>query len=222
MNKKIRNSYILFAGLIIITIVLFVQKSQVNNSPDTSDFEPSFKESNLHGNKIEHLDSTSLVYSNFKYGFAMDFPNNWSVDRGVSEHNIIRAGQIDSAISFSINVIEISDMESDIDIWTLWDNKAMGLEANYRSMLPKLVNSNIYNFSPRKVYVSNREAIEIRFNYFVREVDVEHEMQCLFYSIYKIPFTYTIGMHIPKIFYEYNPDRYDYMINNFVLMKPNK
>ncbi|MFW9878804.1 MAG: hypothetical protein ACFFG0_37470 [Candidatus Thorarchaeota archaeon] len=222
MNKKIRNSYILLAGLIVITIILFVKQYRVNNPPDNSDFEPSFKESNLQGNKVEHLDSTTMVYSNFKYGFAMDFPNNWSIDRGVSEHTIIRAGQMDSAISFSINVIELNDMESDISIWTLWDNKAMGLEENYRNALPKLVNSEIYNFNPRKVYISNREAIEIKFNYLVREVDTEYEMQCLFYSIYKIPFTYTIGIHVPKLFYDNYPDRYNYMINNFVLMKPNK
>lgn len=220
MNKKIRNSYILLAGLIIMAIVLVVKKYQVNNPSVVTDFEPSFKESSLHGNTVEHLDSNTLVYSNFKYGFAMDFPNNWSIDRGVSEHTIIRAGQMDSAISFSINVIELSDMQSDIGIWTLWDNEAMGLEASYKNMLPKLVNSEIFNYKPRKVYVSNREAIEIRFNYLVREVDVEYEMQCLFYSIYMIPYTYTIGMHIPRVFYDENPNRYNYMINNFVLMKP--
>jgi len=220
MNKNIRNSFIFLAGLIILSIFLFVKEYQLKNSSHLSDFEPSFKESNLQGSKIEHLDTASLIYSNFKYGFAMDFPNNWSIDRGVSEHTIIRAAQTDSTISCAINVIELGDMKSDISIWTLWDNKSMEFEANYRNMFSKLVNSEIYNFSPRKVYVSNREAIEIRFNYLVREVDVEYEMQYLFYSIYKIPFVYTVGMHIPKIFYDDNPGRYNYMVNNFVLMKP--
>ena len=222
MNKKIRNSFIFLAGLIILTIVLIVKEYKVKNSSDTADFEPSFKESNLQGNKIEYLDTVTSIYSNFKYGFAMDFPNNWSIDRGVSEHTLIRAGQIDSTISISINVIELSDMKSDISIWNLWDNKTLGFEANYRSMLSKSVNTDIYNFNPRKVYVSNREALEIRFNYIVREVDVEYEMQCLFYSIYKMPFTYTIGLHIPKIFFDDNPGRYNYMINKFILMNPSK
>lgn len=219
MKKPYCKPYIIASKLLFVMIAFCMNSEQVYNQTH-ADFKPSFKESNLQGDMIEHLDSNTLVYSNFKYGFAMDFPNNWSIDRGVSERTVIRAGQIDSAISFSINVIESSDMESDISIWALWDNKDLGLEATFRNSLTKSVNSEIYNFNARKVYISNREAIQTKFNFLFKNVDVEYENQCLFYSIYRAPFTYTIALHVPKILYDQNPQRFNYMINNFVLMKP--
>jgi hypothetical protein len=221
MDKKVRNFYMFVAFIIFLIAFTYLKQLNIETNKNTSDFEPSYKESNLKGNSVEHLDSLTLIYSSFKYGFSMDFPNNWSIDRGVSEHTIIRGVQIDSSISFSVNVIELKDMKSkDLNIWDLWDNKSMGLEKNYRKMLPKMVNSDIWNFKPRKVYVSNKEAVEIKFNYIVREVDVEYEMQSLFYIIYRLPYTYTVGLHVPKVFYDENPERHNFLINNFVLMKP--
>ncbi|WP_321318038.1 hypothetical protein [Labilibaculum sp.] len=221
MDKKVRNFYVFVAFVIFLIAFTYLKQLNVETKAYISDFEASYKESNLEGNSVEHLDSLSLIYSNFKYGFSMDFPNNYSIDRGVSEHTIIRGVQIDSAISFLVNVIELKDMKlKKITIWDLWDNKSMGLEKNYRKILSKMVNSDIWNFKPRKVYISNRESIEIKYNYIVREVDIEYEMQSLFYSIYKLPYTYSVGLHVPKIFYDENPEKYNFLINNFVLMQP--
>ncbi|MDQ2180850.1 hypothetical protein [Marinifilum sp. D714] len=220
MDKKVRNFYVFVALVLFFIGFTYFKQFNIESKSNNSDFEPSYKQSYLEGNSVEHLDSISMIYSNFKYGFSMDFPNNWKTDRGTSEHTVIRGVQLDSAISFSINVIELKDMKSqDFNVWDLWDNKRFGMESNYRKMLPKLVNTDICNFSPRKVYVSNRKAIEIKFNYTVREVDMEFEMQSLFYSIYKMPCTYTVGLQVPRVFYDENPQKYNYLINKFVLMK---
>lgn len=219
MNRKIKNLYIAFISLIILILFLFIRSYQTIHKGDSVDSEKSFKESKLQGTYIENLDSASMIYSNYKYGFAMDFPDNWSFDRGVSEHTIIRAVQYDSTISYSINVIELKDMKSDVDIWTVWDNDFKGLEVNYKNMITKMVNTDIFNFSMRKVNISNRKAIEIQFSYLLKAVDVEQDMKSLFYQIYKLPFVYTIGLHVPEAYYNLNPERYTYMINNFVFIK---
>lgn len=216
---KVRSFYLLVAVIAIIILFTYFQEWNIKNKTAKSGFEPSYKELNEEKDLVEHLDSTTLIYSNFKYGFSMNFPDEWNIDRGVSEHTIIRGVQNDSALSFVINVIELKDMKSEnLNIWELWDNKNMDLE--YRKILPKLVKSDIYNYNSRKVYVSNTEAIEIKYNYIAKDVDVECEMQSHFYSIYQLPFTYTVGLHAPKIFYEKNPVRYDHLIKNFVLMQP--
>ena len=179
---------------------------------------PAFKETNLGGNDVEHLDSTTLLYSNFKYGFSMDFPDNWEIDRGVAQHTIIRAGQRDSVLLAFVNVIELKDVKEDISVWSIWDNKSLKFEESYKASMEKTVNEKLINFKYRKVHINNRESIETKFSYIVKEVDIEYEMQCLFYSVYKIPFTYTIGFKIPKFLYDENPIRYNYMINNFIFL----
>lgn len=152
----------------------------------------------------------------------MDFPDNWSLDRGVSEHTIIRGRQIDSLITFAINIVEVSDIiQSGVSIWDLWEDKSKGFEEESRNELQKSANLDTYNYNTRKVYVSNIEAFETKFNYIMRQVDLEIEMQAIFYHIFKTPLTYAVGFHIPKIFYDDNPERYNYFISKFVLMKPN-
>jgi len=219
MDKKVRNSYLMFSGLIILLIIIIFKSFNTKNKSAKPEFKPSFKESNSKGDFVDNLDSTTLIYSNYKYGFAMDFPDNWSIDKGVSEHTIIRGYRKDSAISLSINIIELNDVNlKELNIWDLWDNKSIGLEDNYHQMLSKIGSSKTYNYATRKVNISNREGIEISFNYTVKEVDVSYEMQSIFYSMYVSPYTYTFALHVPKIFYDIEPDRYKYMINDFIVM----
>ncbi len=150
----------------------------------------------------------------------MDFPDNWDIDRGVSEHTIICGGIKDSAISLAVNVIELKDMSlSDINIWDLWDIKELDLEGVYRRSMTESVNSEIENINFRKVYVSNIEAIEIKFNYLNKDVDTEYEMQAIVYTVYIIPYIYTIGLHILKMFYYLDIERYNNLIYDFSFIK---
>lgn len=223
MNKK-TLIFFLIGGAFLLFVIYSLVKEFVNNKPESSNFKPSFKESNLGGDKVEYLDSLTLIYSNYKYGFSMDFPDHWTTDRGVSEHTIVRGVQIDSAISFAINVIELSDMkDADITLWTLWDDKGSAMQESYHNMLSQSVNSNIYNYTTRKVHVDNREAIEAKFNYAEKEVDLEFEIQSIVYSVYIMPNMFTIGLNVPKLLYDLNPDYYNPMINNLRLfIKPKK
>jgi len=214
MNKSVRNFFWISASIIAFFILIIIKDAR-NKNPENSnsDFKPSYKESASPGDFSEHLDSTTLIYSNYRYGVAMDFPNNWEIDRGVSEHTIIRGGRKDSAISFAINVVELDDTSSsEITIWDLWDNEDLDLENIYLQMMIQAVNSEVHDYQFRKVYVSNREAMEIRFNYVNKDVDAEYNMQAIVYSIIIVPFTYTIGIHIPELFYYLNQEKYNYLI----------
>lgn len=216
-----RNCYLIVASTFALLIYSCSNKQSTNSKTFQFDLKPSLKESNIKGDFIEHLDSVSLIYSNFKYGVSMDFPDNWTINKGVAEHTIIKGVQKDSAISFSINVIERGeDMLNDLNIWDIWDNKSLGLEQTYLKQFSKVYNSETYNYQTKKIYVSNKEAIQIKFNFLFKQLDTEYEMQSLMYSIYISPFTFTVGLHIPREFYDLNPVKYDQLITNLVFMKP--
>ncbi len=210
-----RNIKTLLFVLIFMLLFVFESHCQTNQI-----FAPSFKKSNLNGNNIEHLDSISMIYSNFKYGFSMDFPDNWKFDRGNAEHTVIRAGQKDSFMLAAVNVIELKEVpKSDFSLWKIWDNKELGMAEFMKNELKKALNSEIIDYSWRKVYVNNREAIETKLTYILKELDYEFDMKYIAYSISnKNQFSYTVAIKTPKYFYEVNPSRFDYMINNFVFL----
>lgn len=219
MNKKLRNFYIIGALLLALFINEVVKGYLHKDQSQSLELEESFKEAYLGGSPVEYFDSLTMIYSNYKYGFSMDFPDHWATDRGVAEHTIIRGARIDSATSFSINVIELSDMKDEnITIWQIYDSDQSGVINSFKNMLSETLNSKIYNFTTRKVHVANQEAIEAKANYIIKEVDVEFENQFLAYFIYVMPYMYSVGLHVPKAIYDNNQGYYNSMINNFKII----
>lgn len=218
-----KNTALIFIIVVLVVILIFFsffnkhQYRRLENSPE-ADFKPSYKTSYLEGTETEHLDSTTKIYSNFKYGFSMDFPDKWSIDRGVAEHTVIRAVEKDSLITFSISVIEVDGNNSNISIWTVWDKAGLKMKELYLKNCRRAVNSKIYNFESRKTYIDNWKAIEMKINYIQKSMDAEYEVQGIAYQIIKGLNTYTIGIQIPKIFYDINPERYDELFFNFVFL----
>ncbi len=210
-----------FLWSILCCLHLFINE---NYCQSNQIFAPSFKDSYLKGNEIEHLDSISMIYSNFKYGFSMDFPDNWKFDRGNAEHTVIRAGQKDSFMLAAVNVIELKEVpKSDFSLWKIWDNKEIGMAEYVKKGFKKTLNSEITDFTWRKVYVNNREAIETKCTYLLKELDYEFEMKYIGYSISnKNQFSYNLGIKTPKYFYDENPSRFDYLVNNFVFLIENE
>jgi len=216
--KNPRQFFVFVAIMIIISIFFIVKEQSIKNKSSKDYFLPSSKELNEKGEFIEHLDSATLLYSNFKYNFSVDFPDNWLLDKGVSEHTIIRGSQKDSAISFAVNVITLNEPTFvEKNIWDLWDIKELSMEENNKEMLMKIFQTSLLKYSSRRIHISNKKAIETSFSYIVKDVDFEFEIQCFFYSIYQSPYTYTIGLQVPYDFYIETPDKYKYFINNFVL-----
>ncbi len=209
---------------LVIVIGIFLIFSTVNyysNRKNSAENLPSYKESKKTEFE-EHLDSTTQIYSNFRYGFSMDFPDNWQLDKGVSEHTIIRGGLKDSAYSFSINVVQLSgDFPKDFSVWELYEMDKDKYAFDMNNALQAQLNSKTFNFSQEKVYVSDQKSIETKFNYITREVNLEIEMVGVMYSVFVPPFAFTIGMHLPLEYYQNNPIYFKYLINDFGFIQRN-
>ena len=56
--------------------------------------------------KTEFYDSSSNVFSNFKYGFSYIKPKRWDYDNGSGLITVFRTMVIDSGIFLSINILK--------------------------------------------------------------------------------------------------------------------
>lgn len=227
-----KRKYFLFCFMknifIIIFFIVVSCTGQVDNKKASSDFQPSYKEMITNNPDsvgfIEYYDSTSNLYSNFKYGFSIKFPKDWSIDKGNSEHTVIRGYQEDCAATFSVNVIEVDVVNiTSFSMWKYYDENKTTFESQFRSGIENLLKSEIRDYRVKKVYIQNNEALHRDFIYDLKHLDTDIEMKGAMYQITKVPYTYTIGLHVPFIFYKEDPDRFDSLINGFLFgfIKPN-
>jgi len=212
--------------LIIITVIASCQEKKKDS--DISDgFEKSFKEQKDQRTlpeDTEHFDTLRNIYANFKYRVAFDGPNDWASDAGVSEHTIFRTYQADSAITFSINVIEIQDFKnskSRPDIWELYQANKDKMDYPYKEIIPKQFKSEVKNFVAKKSYIKNQLSLKRSFSYMVRELDSEYSNTSIVYQTYLDKFTYTFNLDVPTMFYSQNPEYFENLFLNvyFLLNK---
>lgn len=221
MNNNKRNLQVLIVLMFLIVIGYLLKKTtniETQEKNEEIKFAPSLKE----GKKdfVEYLDSTTLIYSNFKYNIAIDFPDHWSIDKGVSEHTIIRGSYADSGLSLAINVIELEGFEmDDKTIWDLYDQNEQIWENEKQKLLQEATNEELYSFNSRKVHLSNVEAIEYRFSRIFRQVDLEFEMQHVVYEFFYHNCTYSVGLQVPWFLFNENPQRYNSLFYGVSLLK---
>lgn len=205
----------MFSRVVFISFVFLLLSNSFfcqNSTNNINVFEPSLKEKD---SKDEYLDTRTKIYSNFKYGFAVDFRDNWTIDRGVSKNTIIRSTQKDSAISFSINVIEVKKIKPAKGTWEFWDNNYDNFRSSQFELLSQMLNSKLSNYKNRKVYIDNTPAIETTFNFRHKNIDLEFEIEMIIYSVMKGSFTYTISLSLPQLVYNDNPLYFKSLISNF-------
>ena len=97
--------------LILLIVISAMFSCKRDSTSSKKEFKKSFrqlKNENSEIKKLEYLDSSSNIYSNYKYHIGFDAPDNWKFDFGLSEHTIFRTYQLDSAITFTLNIIEIT------------------------------------------------------------------------------------------------------------------
>jgi len=163
-------------GFILFTSLFFATGEPTKS---IQDFKPSYKEnmSNSGSSKFEEfLDKKTNSYSNYKYGFAIRFPMNWTINKGVSEHTIIKGIEADSLITVSVNVIELNFKKNEEikSAWDLYDNTRLQYEALLKSKGKSEANTNFENFDMKKIHLFNFEAIQTQMEYNIKQVDFEY------------------------------------------------
>ena len=207
--------------LVIISFLISCHSNKTEKNK-SNDFEKSYKEEKGEG-FTEYLDSTTNIYSNFRYHVAFDGPNNWKTDAGVSEHTIFRTYQSDSTQTFSINVIELNfeenEKKSTIDIWEFYKNHKEQMDYPFTTLIEEQLKTKVNDFSCEHSYIKNNSCLKRKFNYNIRDLDIEYNVTIISYQTYIDGFTYTFSLNIPTVFYNEKREYYDALFTNVYLLK---
>ena len=171
-------------------------------------FKSSFKEQNHE--LVEYYDPVNNIYSNYKYNIAFDGPNDWTKDQGLSKHTIYRTYQADSAITFSINIIELNENEDlKHDIWQFYQHNKEVIDETSINAIESQINRKLDDYYTEKTYIKNKVALKKRMKYLLREQDFEYYITSLSQQVLINRTMYTFGLELPTIFYEANKSYYD-------------
>ena len=174
-------------------------------------FKKSFKEQKDKGlldEYVEHYDTLRNNYSNFHYGVSFDGNDNWLSNIGETEHSIFRTYQIDSALSFSIVVIE-SEMPSSTDVWKALSSNMENIKLQTQQQIQQMYNSTINNYTTKKTYLKGNLSLRTSFNYLIKDLNSEMDLTYISYQTIIDNLTFTFGLYVPTIFYEDNPEYYE-------------
>lgn len=206
---------------IIAISILFSCSSTNSNKEKPITFEKSQKEQNQ--SFSEYLDSTTNIYSNFKYQIAFDGPDNWKSDAGVSEHTIFRTYQSDSSFTFSINVIELNNLDEDnkkskVDIWEFYKKNKQQMDYPFTTLLEEQLKTKINDFNCQHSYLKNNSSLKRKFNYSIKDLDLEYNITIISYQTFVNERTYTFTLNIPTLFYNENQEYYERLFGNIYFL----
>jgi hypothetical protein len=189
---------------------------------DSAGFDKSFKKQQNHEFN-QHLDSITKIYSNYKYHISFDAPDNWSADAGVSGHTIFRAYQKDSAITFSINVIDMGlkndKVSSFKDIWEFYQNNKNQFDNTIISYYEKQMNTKVENYVCNRSIIKNKVCLRRIFYYKVYDFDLDYFLQTISYQTIINDCTITFTLTVPKIFYDGNQKYFENLFRNIYFLK---
>jgi hypothetical protein len=196
---------------------IFILTFGCNSNNQQDDFiNESFKKQ-LSSGEIDKkeivIDSTNRIYSNYKYGIAFKETRGWSLDYGVGQYTILRAYQNDSAISFSINVIE-TDLSKDIDMHQVIELN--GVE-KYTEQLRKDLSrgyTDIFDMKVEKTYFKNMPASKVTFKYKYRSENETYIMNLLMYQFVKGKNIISCGINSLDLLFQRNQNPFDPVFDN--------
>jgi hypothetical protein len=146
-------------------------------------------------------------YSNHYFNVVTDFPDNWEVDRGMSEYSLFRAYQADSALSLAISTVPIESENEGSNIFhNPLDRMNSMANGDYRSFLmnqlKKNTSSDIYDFQLSEEKIRSD-------NFLVHSYKYDETVDNMVIPFYSISYqtilwnvVYTIGYSGPLAFYD--------------------
>ncbi len=169
----------------------------------------------------EYYDTINNLYSNYKYNIGFKIPKKWVVDKGFSEHTILRTFDADSSNSFTINVIETEYNIEEI-FWKNYDKNNIDFEKKYKTMLETQLNTHIKNYKVEKSKIKNFQSLKRTFEFTRKDQEYEYEIVTIIQQVVRGHFTYTFSLSVPKMFYDVNPNNYDKLFLNLHFLDDKK
>jgi hypothetical protein len=96
-----------------------------------------------------------------------------------------------------------------------------------KDMYEKVMSDNLQNILGKKIisyetensFLKNQPTIKSTYKTIMRDLDVEYEMTTVSHNFWKEPYVYTLSLSLPSVWYEENPEKYDWLYSNFFFTK---
>jgi len=161
--------------------------------------------------KTEFYDSSSNVFSNFKYGFSYIKPKRWDYDNGSGLITVFRTMVIDSGIFLSINILK-SNQKINPSVHDVLD--VAGFEGFKTQYLKKYEKKPLY-FNVEKTFFRDLPTLKIETRHIEREGDFEIEWSSTSLVFWKKNTQFTIGLNVPYMYYQLNSNYYESLFYGF-------
>lgn len=201
---------------VLLSLILFFPLTlycQLDN------YEESYKRQlqlgKIDKSKTEFFESDSGVYSNFKYGFSYRKPKGWDYDNGTGLITVFRTMVIDSGISLSVNVLELSK-KINPSIHDVFDE--LGFEEQRNQTLNQIDKNPTY-YNIEKTFFRNLPTLKTDMRFLQKEDGFEFEMSSIVLQFWKKNLLYSISLNLPFMFYELNPSYYEGLFKRFYFVQ---
>lgn len=186
------------------------------------DFKDSYKRQiqlgQIDKSKTEFYDSSTKVFSNYKYGFSFILPKNWDYDNGVGLLTVFRTFQKDSGIGLSINVIESIEKKVP-SLHKIYDGVGESFYKNGIKSQLKNTGLNLKKSSFKKSSFKGFDSIEQLF--ITSEIIEDFELETIHKGkiFWRDNIQFTIVFNLPKLYYDLNPEYFDSLLYEFNILQ---
>lgn len=210
--------------ILTLFVILFSCNENKKQTKEEKYLKESYKEQKRKGTLPEHsedFDSSTNIYSNYKYLISIDAPDNWKIDYGTAKHSIFRGNDPELALTFSIVVVELKTKQKDSqNAWEFYLDNKTKQDAELKKVVKTQFNSEIQNYKVTKSYVRNLVSVNHSYDFLVRSTDLEYVNHVINHQIYRDDYIYTLTAQMPKLVYDEQPEYFERLFN-LVTFLPN-
>jgi hypothetical protein len=142
---------------------------------------------------------------------------------GTSENSLVRGIERDSGITFIVVPIELKKDSRQYKLQNqlidVYESDQKMYEQVMSDNLEKMTGKKILSYETEKSFIKNQPSIKSRYKTIMRDLDVEYEMTTVTHNFWKAPYSYTLSLSLPSVWYEENPMKYDWLYSNFFFTK---
>lgn len=212
--QRLTNN-IIFSVLGIVVLYILISKLSIDSPQQSFNAEVQVKET---------LDSVNMIYTNYFYGIAIDVPNHWKTMGVPTERKIITLADEDSATYIDIVITDIGEqhLEEKRTIWDIYDQEEVAVENILHNNLSLTTNAHLYEFTMKKIRLSNHEAIKASTSYFYETLDNSITFQVEMIVVLKDAYLFFVALNTPKILYDSNTKYYLDILSSINLIQSNR
>ena len=209
-----------YIQILLITIAFGCANKEVQDEENfiNKSYKKQLASGDIDKNVVDYYEESTRLYSNFKYGIAFKETRDWEVDYGAGQYTIYRAYQTDSAITFSINVME-TDLKVDFTAHDLVDE--IGSE-NFKSQMISVMSktfNDVVISQQEKTFFNNIPVIKTLLNHTVKHENETFKMTTVMYQFVRFNNVVTCSLTSPSIIMNENKESLEQVFDNIYFIR---